>query len=260
VTEEEWLAGEDWRLMVAFLAGRWTGRKARLYVCAGLRCLWDQLYDDSSRGAVEAAEREADGIASDKELRWARYSAECPTFGFDFRAEDVRHLQTELGGHHQGVRRLMAMGVYTEDELKGNGDLGEERVRLRLRNAAHIAYHALDPFNDGSLEEHLLQHLCEQEEWPQGWLMQELFGNPFRPATVHAAWLAWHGGAIPKLAEAVYEEWALPSGHLDPARLAVLADMLEEAGVTDAGLLGHLRGPGPHGRGCFAIDVLTGRS
>src|SRR5215831_12281245 len=32
------------------------------------------------------------------------------------------------------------------------------------------------------------------------------------------AWLAWHGGAVVKLAQALYEERELPSGHLDAAR------------------------------------------
>jgi hypothetical protein len=77
---------------------------------------------------------------------------------------------------------------------------------------------------------------------------------------VDHAWLAWHGGAVVKLAQAVYDERELPSGHLDAARLAVLADLLEEAGATDPQLLGHLRSPGPHVRGCVVVDVLTGRS
>ena len=46
---------------------------------------------------------------------------------------------------------------------------------------------------------------------------------------------------------------------VDVARLDVLGDALEDAGCTDADLLGHLRGPGPHWRGCWAIDALTGR-
>ena len=46
---------------------------------------------------------------------------------------------------------------------------------------------------------------------------------------------------------------------LDNARLAVLADALEESGCADAALLGHLRSGGDHYRGCFAIDLLTGR-
>ena len=53
---------------------------------------------------------------------------------------------------------------------------------------------------------------------------------------------------------------SLPEGLLDIARLGVLADALEDAGCTDASLLGHLRGPGPHCRGCWAVDLLLGRS
>jgi hypothetical protein len=69
---------------------------------------------------------------------------------------------------------------------------------------------------------------------------------------VYPVWLCWHGGTIPKLAQAIYDERAFD-------RLPVLADALEEAGCTDADLLGHLRGPGPHVRGCWALDLLLGK-
>jgi hypothetical protein len=65
---------------------------------------------------------------------------------------------------------------------------------------------------------------------------------------------------VPNLAQDVYDDRLLPSGHLDAARLAVLADMLEEAGSCDAGLLGHLRSVGPHVRGCVAVDAVLGRA
>ncbi len=51
-----------------------------------------------------------------------------------------------------------------------------------------------------------------------------------------------------------------PSGLLGVARLPVLADALEDAGCADAELLGHLRGPGPHVRGCWAVDMIPGKS
>jgi hypothetical protein len=86
-----------------------------------------------------------------------------------------------------------------------------------------------------------------------------LFGNPFRPVALDPAWLAWNGGLIRQLAQAAYDERQLPSGHLDSDRLAVLADALEEAGCTDPEILGHLRGPGPHTRGCHILDLLLGR-
>ena len=46
---------------------------------------------------------------------------------------------------------------------------------------------------------------------------------------------------------------------MKPERLAVLFDALEEAGCDDAEILNHLRSPGPHVRGCWAVDLLLGK-
>jgi len=67
------------------------------------------------------------------------------------------------------------------------------------------------------------------------------------------------GGKWLGLARSAYEGRALPSGHLDPARLSALAGALEVAGCSDAGLLAHLRSPGPHVRGCWAVDLILGK-
>jgi hypothetical protein len=61
------------------------------------------------------------------------------------------------------------------------------------------------------------------------------------------------------IAQGAYDQRELPAGTLDTSRLAVLADALEEVGCTDPDLLDHLRGPGPHYRGCWAIDILLGK-
>jgi hypothetical protein len=61
------------------------------------------------------------------------------------------------------------------------------------------------------------------------------------------------------LARAAYDQRELPAGTLDPARLAVQADALEEAGCTDADILNHCRRPGVHVRGCWAVDLLLGK-
>jgi hypothetical protein len=60
-------------------------------------------------------------------------------------------------------------------------------------------------------------------------------------------------------AQAAYEQPELPAGTLGTTRLVVLADALEEAGCDRAELLSHLRGPGPHVRGCWAVDLLLGK-
>jgi hypothetical protein len=83
-------------------------------------------------------------------------------------------------------------------------------------------------------------------------LIRELFGNPFRPVTVEPAWLRWRDGLVEHMAR-----------DIDDGRrygdLPILADALEDAGCADADLLAHLRGPGPHLRGCWALDLLLGK-
>lgn len=88
--------------------------------------------------------------------------------------------------------------------------------------------------------------------------LRDIFGPlPFR--SIQFDPLLFAGPAL-TLAQTAYDERQMPSGHLDNARLAVLADMLEEAGCRDAEVLGHLRGPqAVHVRGCWCVDVLTGK-
>jgi hypothetical protein len=59
------------------------------------------------------------------------------------------------------------------------------------------------------------------------------------------------------LAQAAYDERRMSTGLLDPQRLGVLADALEDAGV-DGELIAHLRGQGLHVRGCVAVDACLG--
>jgi hypothetical protein len=87
-------------------------------------------------------------------------------------------------------------------------------------------------------------------------LVRCVFGNPFRPIAIESA---LRTPDVLRLAEAADEERSLPSGHFDNARLAVLADALEEAGASGP-LLEHLRSPGPHVRGCHALDAILGKA
>jgi hypothetical protein len=88
----------------------------------------------------------------------------------------------------------------------------------------------------------------------QAALFRDIF-NPFS-ASIEATVLT---PTVANLAAVAYEERALPSGELDTARLGILADALEEAGCAGPELLGHLRAPGPHVRGCWAIDLILGK-
>jgi hypothetical protein len=91
-----------------------------------------------------------------------------------------------------------------------------------------------------------------QRKW-EVLLIRDIFGNPFRAVSLVPSWLIWNEATVAKLAQAIYDERAFE-------RLPVLADALEEAGCTDAEILAHCRGPGPHVRGCWALDLLLGKA
>lgn len=86
-------------------------------------------------------------------------------------------------------------------------------------------------------------------------LLRDIVGNPFHPTSVVAR--EWITPTVLMLARAAYEE-RQDNGTLEPERLLVLADALEEAGC-EGELLAHLRSPGPHVRGCWAVDLILGK-
>jgi hypothetical protein len=91
-------------------------------------------------------------------------------------------------------------------------------------------------------------------------LFRDLFRNPFhRSPRLPDNVLRWSDGTVRRIAEGIYEERRLPEGMLDAGRLAILADALLDAGCDDDDLLAHCRQPGPHVRGCWAIDLILGK-
>jgi hypothetical protein len=78
--------------------------------------------------------------------------------------------------------------------------------------------------------------------------------------SLESSWLSWREGTVRRLAESAYREQFLPAGILDATHLAILADALEEAGCTEEKMLAHLRDPHSHVRGCWAVDLLLGKS
>ncbi|MBL8793520.1 MAG: hypothetical protein JNM56_06430 [Planctomycetia bacterium] len=90
---------------------------------------------------------------------------------------------------------------------------------------------------------------ARQEYAVQCGLLRDIFGNPFRPITIDAAWLT---STVVSLAQAIYNERAFD-------RLPILADALEDAGCDNADILNHCRQPGEHIRGCWCVDLLLGK-
>ena len=218
MTEEQWLTASSplpMLMQVRLLAG---DRKRRLFACACARRVGDLFADAASERAVRTAERYADGLAGKKALHAALAEARAA----------VRQAHTLDA--RQGNAAACAATAATEANLE------------IARQAAWLAAHARAPAPSA----------MRAELQAQADLVRDLFGNPFRqPVVVDTAWLEWDGGAVRRLAQAVYTEQAFDL-------LPVLADALEDAGCAGPVLLDHLRRPGAHALGCWALDRLLG--
>jgi hypothetical protein len=90
----------------------------------------------------------------------------------------------------------------------------------------------------------------EGQELPESWrsLFDDVFGDTFRPVAFEPA---WRTDTAVSLARQMYES-------RDFSLMPILADALQDADCNDGQLLGHCRGPGPHIRGCWAVDLVLG--
>jgi hypothetical protein len=80
-------------------------------------------------------------------------------------------------------------------------------------------------------------------------LLRCVAGDPFRPVACDPG---WRTADVVSLARGIYDERAFD-------RLPILADALQDAGCDNADVLGHCRGPGPHVRGCWVVDLVLGK-
>jgi hypothetical protein len=82
----------------------------------------------------------------------------------------------------------------------------------------------------------------------QGKIIRDVIGNPFRPITFSPS---WRTDTAVSLARMMYES-------RDFSAMPILADALQDTGCDSAEILDHCRGPGPHVRGCWVVDLLLG--
>ncbi len=88
-------------------------------------------------------------------------------------------------------------------------------------------------------------------------LLRDLFPSPKGPPTS----LDYSpGGNDSFMSLAVTTAWQAYDEH-DFGLLPIIADMVEDSAwkIGTEGLLAHFRGPGPHCRGCWALDLLLGK-
>jgi len=203
------------------------------------------LSDERSCKAVEVAEQFADGLttllqlkAAEKEAgslpkkwdgeNWSQHNAriEAPATAalIGWRTDKISVASTALVASMTADACVTAVTGDIAD-WHGGGGTWEDRIYAGWSAAG----------------------LVERRE--QVVLLRDIFGNPFRPATIN---LIWRTPTVKQLAEAIYET-------KDFSRLPILADALEDAGCNNQDILNHCRQPGVHARGCWCLDLLLGK-
>jgi hypothetical protein len=208
--------------MLGFLRERVSDRKVRLfavYCCQGVR----GLLDSRSLSALDTAERFADGLCNEAELRAAVSAA--------------------LDALNDANRQAAAMAV----GWACHKNIGLQCPSISSQTADVMAQQQPRPMMAATRRLATLDRARA---------LRDIVGNPFRPVGLYGP---LRTPTAPTLARAAYEDRSLLSGQLDLARLAVLSDALEDAGCTDQAILDHLRGSGPHVRGCWAVDLILAK-
>lgn len=265
--ESDWLSGTDAAAMLRLV---WENpdhvnincnrseRKLRLFACACCRLAWDRLTDDAPCGRCRG--QGTKWLRSPGTVR-RRGEAACPDCGGTGRTNRSRRAVE--------VAERFADGEATEQEtIDAWRPVSSWEIASVASHVANSADWAARHIVGGSVV-----GPCPSPA-AQANLIRCLWGNPFRPVTAgdgeqlpFVPTTAAAAETVLALAAAAYEE-RLGTGLLDPQRLAVLSDALEEAGLdpreTSCGratdpIIAHLRSGGPHARGCWCVDLLTGR-
>lgn len=272
MTEQEWLTSDNPQRMLSWLGGVYpvggsgtdelgqpcalkvTDRKLRLFACACTRRLWGQL-PDLARRAVEAGESFADGRLTSKGRGLAMNAADrTPADDIQSRTRAYACLRSDAAtGAREAISFLGTKAIFAGQavllrDVVGNPwrpvDSPYEWVPSRWGGEYEFRKAWLTPqvlsLATATYEERLGR---ECEECDGGFLPKT--GMP-------------DAGMVSRCPDC-HGTGRIEDGLLDPAHLAVLSDALEEAGCDSVDMLCHLRSPGPHVRGCWAIDHVLGK-
>ena len=117
-------------------------------------------------------------------------------------------------------------------------DIDRTPKNARVHDAQLVAIDSVKPY-PGNARTHNLDVIRESLR----------ANGQYRPVVVRPD---WRTEAAVGLARGMYESQ-------DFGPMPVLADALDDAGCTDAEVLAHCRGDGPHVRGCWVVDGLLGK-
>jgi hypothetical protein len=230
LTQDEWRRFDDPTHQFMRLAGRVSARKLRLFAVACARRVVARLNPAPNSGsiAVATAERFADGDADADELRRANEKA----------LDDAeRTADTQVPNPPAAEARASAWWACANccDPVAATA------ADYAASSAASSSFHAASAGGRPAAPGRAAEKAAQAD------LLREIV-NPFAVPVADAV-LAWNGAAVLHMAYLTYRDQAFDN-------LPVLADALEDAGCADAALLAHLRGPGPHLRGCWALDLI----
>ncbi len=265
MTETEWAAAESPEAMLRYLLGvpdlgerlrAWlpwsprrtepkrqphpSPRKMRLYACACCRAIWELLRNEKSREAVETSERYADAEVSAEALEASRVQAwQVPN---NVEPLALQEYLVVAGGSGAPLGKVWPWAARAAAETTAY-DAAEA---VRATDAA-VERAGIEWVADGGDIHEVAARIGAKVR--AGWL-RDIIGDPLRSPDFDAV---WRTPTVRDMAHAIYAERAFD-------RLPVLADALEEAGCTDTAILGHLRSPGQHVRGCWPVDLILDRS
>jgi hypothetical protein len=224
MTEEEWLACQDVRSLLAYHLERMSKRKMRWFAIACCRQLEQTRKIEELRKALAAAERYADGRITDGTAsNWRRRT----------------WVVLRANRRHAAKRNTCRVVAQAFIVVRFSSTYHWTAIEL----AAKRAKKRTGPEWEAAIE------FARQE---LALLLRDIVGDPFaKLPKVDPAWLSWNNATVARLAQQIYDQRALD-------RLPVLADALEEAGCSDTTLLTHFRHPGPHVPGCWPLDLLLG--
>ncbi len=229
--EHAWLTGTDPQAMLSFLrdSGELSERRARLFAVACCRRVRHLLADERSQRAVEVAEQYAEGqVGRRTAAKWRRV---------------LRQIRESLPlKDHQFTPEWLACHAV-------EFALAEGRDSASLLLAHNEVAHAMAVATGEPTTSSTFRAAWKAEARHLSTLVQDIFGTPFRPVAVNPV---WHTPTVLALARQMYESKEFSA-------MPILADALEEAGCRDEQVLGHLRGPGVHVRGCWAVDLCLGK-
>jgi hypothetical protein len=230
MTEAEWRSAVDPLPMLEFVRGKISDRKLRLYACACCRRMWHLLRDDGGRKAIEASE-----LYADRQITQQQLAAAC---GVARKIE--RRASKSLLSPMERPPELVA--IEAARDVARSALLKVRRARLMAELPAMAVHRAL------AVAEVTISNRPHEQSYLAN-LLRDVAGNPFALGDGSVAFLSV---AVLDLGRAIYD------GQLFD-QMPILADAVEDAGCSDAALLAHLRGPGPHAKGCWALDLVLGR-